>query len=97
MRTIREIFANNLAMIRKERKLSQSGLAELAKCQVQSINKYENQKAWPHPETLTALANALMTTETSLFQDPDNLPAVSESDALSAISAIRIILKSLEH
>jgi transcriptional regulator with XRE-family HTH domain len=81
MPEICKIFAENLRSLRKELKLTQEQLAELADVSAVSIHHYENQTVWPNPKTIEDLAKALKVEDYKLFQKRDP-PAV---DALAKV------------
>lgn len=56
---IRKIFAQNLKYFRKERKISQFALAEIAEVTANFINDIENCKKWVSPSTLSKLSESL--------------------------------------
>lgn len=56
---IRKIFAKNLKYFRKERKISQFALAEIAEVTANFINDIENCKKWVSPSTLSKLSESL--------------------------------------
>ena len=56
---VRQIFADNLKRLRKQKGLSQERLAELSHVHRVSISMFENGKKNPNVDSLKRLANAL--------------------------------------
>lgn len=56
---IRKLFAQNLKIFRKEKKISQLALAEASEVTANFINDIENCKKWVSPMTLSKLCEAL--------------------------------------
>jgi len=56
---IRAIFGENIRMFRNRRNWSQADLAEFANISINYLGDIERGKKWPHPETLSRLAEAL--------------------------------------
>jgi len=56
---LRAIFGRNVKIYRNRRNWSQADLAEYANISINFIGDIERGKKWPHPDTLTKLADAL--------------------------------------
>jgi len=56
---IRAVFGKNVKFYRNRRNWSQADLAENANISINFIGDIERGKKWPHPDTLTKLADAL--------------------------------------
>jgi len=70
---IRAIFGKNVRIFRNRRKWSQADLAEYANISINFLGDIERGKKWPHPETLTKLADALEIRVFELFiEENDN-------------------------
>jgi transcriptional regulator with XRE-family HTH domain len=71
---IRTIFGKNVRIYRNRRNWSQADLAEYANISINFIGDIERGKKWPHPETLTKLANALEIKVFELFMEENKEP-----------------------
>jgi transcriptional regulator with XRE-family HTH domain len=69
---LRAIFGKNVRVYRNRRNWSQANLAEHADISVNFIGDIERGNKWPHPETLTKLADALEVMVFELFLEEDN-------------------------
>jgi len=69
---LREIFGKNVRTYRNRRNWSQADLAEYAKISINFLGDIERGKKWPHPETMTKLADALEIKVFELFMEEDN-------------------------
>lgn len=69
MKNITRCLAENLRDLRKQRGLTQEGLAERADISAQSVHYIESQRRWPSAEMIAALAKALKVSEPELFED----------------------------
>lgn len=76
MKTIEEVFSDNLRRLRGSR--SQAAVAEMADIPLRSYQRAENGDI-PHGPNRTAIANALGVQETQLFVDASNPATLSES------------------
>ena len=56
---IRTIFGQNIRLFRSRRNWSQADLAEYANISLNYLGDIERGKKWPHPDTLSKLAEAL--------------------------------------
>lgn len=79
---IRKIFAQNLKIFRKEKKISQLALAEAAEVTANFINDIENCKKWVSPMTLSKLCEALEVEPYKFFL-PIQIPNDTNSTLLS--------------
>ena len=70
---IRAIFGKNVKNYRNRRNWSQADLAETANISINFLGDIERGKKWPHPDTLTKLANALEIKVFELFMEEDIL------------------------
>ena len=56
---IRAVFGQNIRIFRNRRNWSQADLAESAEISINFLSDIERGKKWPHPDTLSKLADAL--------------------------------------
>jgi transcriptional regulator with XRE-family HTH domain len=68
---LRAIFGNNVKVYRNRRNWSQADLAENANISINFLGDIERGKKWPHPDTLTKLADALEIKVFELFMEED--------------------------
>ena len=66
---IRAIFGQNIKRFRNRRNWSQADLAEYADISINYLGDIERGKKWPHPDTLSKLAQALGIRIFELFLD----------------------------
>ncbi|MCL2094012.1 MAG: helix-turn-helix domain-containing protein [Treponema sp.] len=71
---IRAIFGKNVKIFRNRRNWSQADLAEYANISINFLGDIERGKKWPHPDTLTKLAEALEIKVFELFLEEDLMP-----------------------
>ncbi|MDR2716928.1 MAG: helix-turn-helix domain-containing protein [Treponema sp.] len=64
---LRHILSKNIKLLRKQRSLSQVELAEKADISIPFLSNIERGNKWPHPDTLTKLAEALGVEVYALF------------------------------
>jgi transcriptional regulator with XRE-family HTH domain len=64
---LRHILSKNIKLLRKQRSLSQIELAEKADISIPFLSNIERGNKWPHPDTLTKLAEALGVEVYALF------------------------------
>jgi len=69
---LRALFGKNVRTYRNRRNWSQADLAEYADISINFLGDIERGKKWPHPETLTKLADALEIRVFELFVEEDN-------------------------
>jgi len=69
---LRAIFGKNVRIYRNRRNWSQADLAEYANISINFLGDIERGKKWPHPETLTKLADALEIKVFELFIEKDS-------------------------
>jgi transcriptional regulator with XRE-family HTH domain len=69
---LRALFGKNVRVYRNRRNWSQADLAEHADISINFIGDIERGKKWPHPETLTKLADALEINVFELFMEEYN-------------------------
>jgi len=69
---LRAIFGKNVRIYRNRRKWSQADLAEYANISINFLGDIERGNKWPHPETLSKLADALEIRVFELFMEEDN-------------------------
>ena len=81
-REIRAIFAKNIRIFRTRRNWSQADLAEFANISINYLGDIERGKKWPHPDTLSKLANALEIGIFELFLDENNLDISVDNQVL---------------
>ena len=68
---LRAIFGKNIKAYRNRRKWSQADLAESANISINFLGDIERGKKWPHPDTLSKLADALDIKVFELFMEDD--------------------------
>ncbi|MCL2380123.1 MAG: helix-turn-helix domain-containing protein [Treponema sp.] len=68
---LRAVFGKNVKMFRSRRSWSQAELAEYANISINFLGDIERGNKWPHPETLTKLADALEIKVFELFLEED--------------------------
>ena len=66
-----EIFGRNVKLYRSRRNWSQADLAEYANISINFLGDIERGKKWPHPDTLTKMADALEIKVYELFLEED--------------------------
>lgn len=91
MEDIKSIFADNLKRYRKEKKMSQSDLAEASEVAINSIRSYEQGKANATLENISRLAKALGVTIGQLCNDyPEvqTLEIETYADLLSVLTQL---------
>ena len=64
---IRERISSNLKLLRKEKKISQFELAEMADLSEQTIISIEGQRLWPSDKTIVKMCRALNVDVCRLF------------------------------
>jgi transcriptional regulator with XRE-family HTH domain len=64
---LRQILSKNIKELRSQRSLTQIELAEKANISIPFLSNIERGNKWPHPETLTKLAEALDVEVCALF------------------------------
>ena len=74
---LRLLFGRNVRIFRNRRKWSQSDLAESANISLNFLGDIERGRKWPHPDTLSNLANALEINVFELFLE-DHKPVTPE-------------------
>jgi len=80
---LRMLFGKNVRTYRNRRNWSQADLAEYANISINFIGDIERGKKWPHPETLTRLADALEIRVFELFVEEDNEPNPKTKNLMS--------------
>jgi transcriptional regulator with XRE-family HTH domain len=68
---LREIFSRNVKLYRSRRNWSQADLDEYANISINFLGDTERGKKWPHPDTLTKIADALEIKIYELFLEED--------------------------
>ena len=68
---LRAIFGKNVKLYRNRRNWSQADLAEYANISINFLGDIERGKKWPHPDTLTKMADALEIKVYELFLEED--------------------------
>lgn len=86
-----QTFAENLKLIRKERNLSQTQLAEKVGLTKQSIINYEKGNTFPTGKRLSKLLEALEITPEQLLGN-DDLPLNSEKQLLDSVQSKALFL-----
>jgi len=81
-REIRDIFRKNIKLFRNRRNWSQSDLAEFAEISINYVGDIERGKKWPHPDTLSRLADALGIRVFELFIEEENMDISLETQTL---------------
>jgi transcriptional regulator with XRE-family HTH domain len=69
---LRAVFGKNVRAYRNRRNWSQADLAEYANISINFLGDMERGKKWPHPETLTKLADAMEVRVCELFTEENN-------------------------
>lgn len=72
--------------LRREKKLTQTKLSELADISREQINRYENEKATPDFGTVVRIAKALEVSVNSLLNGPAADKEITEEDIRYALS-----------
>ena len=72
---LRAIFGKNVRLYRNRRNWSQADLAEYAKISINFLGDIERGNKWPHPDTLSKMADALEIKVYELFLEDD--PAIN--------------------
>jgi transcriptional regulator with XRE-family HTH domain len=80
MAALREIFITNLKYYRKEKKITQAGLALAIDKSFNYINSIENGTFFPPPETIEAIADALKIKPVQLFDENSSLDTILLGD-----------------
>jgi transcriptional regulator with XRE-family HTH domain len=70
---LRAIFGKNVKLYRNRRNWSQADLAEYADISINFLGDIERGKKWPHPDTLSKMADALEIKVYELFVEEDPL------------------------
>ena len=83
-----EIFAQNLAMLRKREGMSQEQLANRVGLTRQTIFKYEKAEINPSMEVISKLSEALSISMDSLFKQNDKFSLFAEGIKITGISAV---------
>lgn len=65
-------LGNNLKRLRKQHGLTQSSLAEVFGMETHNLNRIENGKSFPKPETLTKITNHFKISPYELFLDEND-------------------------
>jgi transcriptional regulator with XRE-family HTH domain len=68
---LRAIFSKNVRLYRNRRNWSQADLAEYANISLNFLGDIERGKKWPHPDTLSKMADALEIKVFELFLEED--------------------------
>ena len=88
----RDMFVRNVRYFRKLRNFTQERLSRVAGMSKNCVNQIECKRAFPAPETIDRLADALGVTPAQLFgaaESPENIMA-ARTDALVAALAERV-------
>jgi transcriptional regulator with XRE-family HTH domain len=80
---LRSIFGRNVRKYRTRRNWSQADLAEYANISINFLGDIERGKKWPHPETLTKLADALDIRVFEFFLEEDREPTPETKKLMS--------------
>ena len=80
---LRTIFGKNVRIYRSHRNWSQADLAEYANISINFIGDIERGKKWPHPETMTKLADALEIKVFELFIEENKEPNTETKNIMS--------------
>jgi transcriptional regulator with XRE-family HTH domain len=78
---LRKVFGNNVKIFRNRRNWSQADLAESADISINFLGDIERGKKWPHPDTLSKLADALEVKVFELFME-ESVPVNKETRIL---------------
>jgi transcriptional regulator with XRE-family HTH domain len=82
-REIRAVFGQNIRIFRHRRNWSQADLAESANISINFLSDIERGKKWPHPDTLTKLANALGIRTFELFMEENTSLSINNQDLMN--------------
>ena len=82
-RELRAIFGQNIKMFRNRRNWSQADLAEYADISINYIGEIERGKKWPHPDTLSKLADALGIRIFELFMDEEMVISLNAKEQIN--------------
>lgn len=77
-----EFLSTNLRRIRKDRKMTQTQLADAVGVGMLAIQRIEAGARFPRSDTLTAIAQVLNVTESDLLKDPSAPDAQSNHSSL---------------
>ena len=79
---VRQIFANNLKKLRKQKGLSQLKLSNEIQMAFTFINDIENCKKWVSPETIARFATFFDVPISSFFETDNDIDNTSRTDFL---------------
>ncbi|MCL2609754.1 MAG: helix-turn-helix domain-containing protein [Treponema sp.] len=79
---LRAVFGKNVKFYRSRRSWSQADLAEYANISTNFIGDIERGKKWPHPDTLTRLAEALDIKVFELFIESGDMAVNKKTQAM---------------
>mgnify|MGYP002515685525 CR=1 FL=1 len=93
---VQELLSNNILLIRKEKKLTQTELAEKAKITRKHLCAIEKGRVFPSATIIDSIASALDVPVSFLFEDRTR---VIQKDSLYSISekALENILSTIPH
>lgn len=85
------VFAERIKKLRKEKKMSQSELAQMVGTDIRQISRYEGGKILPYAETIVKIANVFdVTTDYLLIENAPRKPfRFDEKELLEHIDEIR--------
>lgn len=72
-RSVKEIFADNFKIYRKQLNMTQAELAEALEISVNSVNNIENSKQFPNPSTIDKMIELCHLEPHQLFQEKDRM------------------------
>ena len=85
------VFAERIKKLRKEKKMSQSELAQMVGTDIRQISRYESGKILPYAETIVKIANVFdVTTDYLLIENAPRKPfRFDETELLEHLEEIR--------
>jgi len=78
---LRAVFGRNVKLYRSRRNWSQADLAEYANISINFLGDIERGKKWPHPDTLSKIADALEIKIFELFME-ENIDINTETQTI---------------
>lgn len=95
MDNIREIIANNLQTLRKNKKLTQLEVGEAVHYSDKAVSRWEKGESLPDIETLQKLAEFFGVETGYFFKEHSSAPVISESDKQQLIKKIACVVLSV--
>ncbi len=95
MENIKEIIANNLQTLRKNRKLTQSEVGEAVHYSDKAVSRWEKGESLPDIETLQKLAELFEVETGYLFKEHSSTPIIPSSSKQQSINKIVCVALSV--